>query len=193
MLHRGRLPAPKLEILGIRELTRDDLACLRDKRTTSIISRFRDPHHRVARLAATGLRPAELAEKCGFSLARIYVFLSDPAFQDLVSSYRRKVDEGFVESQDEYYTLATSNMVKAERQLAEKLDKADEEGELLPVRDLLAISRDAADRFGYGKKTTNLNINVDFAKRLEQARQRSGRQTSATDRSVIEGNLVRKV
>jgi hypothetical protein len=32
------------------------------------------------------------------------------------------------------------------------------------------------DRFGYGKRQTNVNVNVDFAKRLEAAITRSTRR-----------------
>lgn len=176
MLHRGRLPAKSPDILGIRELTREDLACLREARTTSAVSKLRDPHHRLARLIASGLKVNEAAVRAGFSAARAYVLHIDPTFQNLVAEYRKDVQTAFVAGQDDYYSTATSNMLKAERQLAERLDAADEAGELLPVRDLIAISRDAADRFGYGKKTTNLNVNVDFAAKLEAARKRSGRE-----------------
>lgn len=187
-LHRGRTHKP-IQITAVRELTREDLAVLRNGRSTPAIQRLRDPHHHLARLLATGLRPAEAASRTGYSLARLYVLNADPTFQDLVASYRKDVNAAYIESQDDYYRLATSNMVKAERQLAEKLEKADEEGELLPTRDLIAISRDAADRFGYGKKTTNLNVNVDFAAKLEAAVKRSRGEA----RPVIEGNLVRKI
>jgi hypothetical protein len=54
-------------------------------------------------------------------------------------------------------------MNKAERQLEDHLDTADERDELLPVRELVAITTDRMDRFGYGKKSMNLNVNVDFA------------------------------
>jgi len=58
-------------------------------------------------------------------------------------------------------------------QIADKLGEAEEAGETLPVRDLIAISRDAADRFGYGKKQTNVNVNADFASMLERTIDRS--------------------
>lgn len=177
-LKKGAIPKP-WTFGPIRELTRDDMDQLKIKRVVDVAKRFRDPHHRVARLIAAGLRPYEVAKKSGYSYGRIRTLTADPTFMELVASYRADVQEAFVESVDDYYELATSNMLKAERQLAEKLDEADEQGELLPTRDLIAISRDAADRFGYGKKQTNLNVNVDFAAKLESARQRSGRVIDA--------------
>ena len=66
-------------------------------------------------------------------------------------------------------------MTKAERQISDRLDEADETGESLPIRDLVAVSRDAADRLGLGKKSTVTNLNVDFAAKLEAAIGRSAK------------------
>lgn len=175
MIKRGRVAKDRI-ITEVRELTRDDLALIKEKRATlPAVQRFRDPHHRLARLFATGLRPNQVIEQSGYSNTRVMTMYADPAFKELIEHYRKMVDKSFVESTDAFFEIATSNMLKAERQIAEKLDKADEDGELLPTRDLIAISRDAADRFGYGKKQTNVNVNVDFAAQLEKAIKRSGK------------------
>lgn len=184
-LERGKIAKPK-EIVSVRELVRDDLAVLRQPRERAVISRFRDPHHRLARMFAAGLRVQEIVPRSGYSLARVLTIKGDPAFQELVSKYREKIDEAFVDGVADFYELATTNMLKAERQIAEKLDEADENNEFLPTKDLIAISRDAADRFGFGKKQTNVNVNVDFAAQLEKAIARSGKvidaQTGDTSR-----------
>lgn len=164
-----------LEIGEIRPLLREDLALLQVKRQPAVIQRLRDPHHRLARFIATGMRDEEAARLSGYSLGGVYRLRQDPAFQQLIAQYREIVKDSWADSVDEYHELATGNMLKAERQIAEHLDKADEEGELLPVKNLLDISRDAADRFGYGKKQTNVNVNVDFAAQLEKAIKRSGK------------------
>jgi hypothetical protein len=153
-----------------------DLERLKSPRyVASTPQRLRDSHHMIARLAATGLRPFKIAEATGYSRVRVQQLLDSPAMQELVSQYRAKVDDAFVENVDSYFELATSNMVAAERHIADAIAEADEAGELIPIRTALAISRDAADRFGYGKKTQNLNINVDFAAQLEKAIARSGK------------------
>lgn len=192
-LHRGKLARPPT-ILNVRALTRDDLMVLRADRGETeraggtIIQRFRDPHHRVARLVAAGLRNGEIAERSGMSYNRVSALRGSPAFEELVAKYRGKVNEAFEREQDEYAKLATGNMLKAERMISEKLEEHDENGTLPPVRELIAISRDAADRFGYGKRQTNLNVNADFAAMLEAAR---GRSTKAKDITPI--NEVGKV
>lgn len=154
----------------MRELTRPDLAELREPRARPpAAKRFKDSHHMVARLFARGLRQGQVANICGYSLLRIHQLEHDPAFQQLIAKYRQKVDEIFEEEVEGFVALATSNMIKAERQLADKLDQADEADETLPTRDLISISRDAADRLGFGKRQTQVNVNVDFAAQLERA------------------------
>lgn len=189
-LHRGRI-ATDPTILAIRPLTRDDLACLRDKRPTQGICKvFRDNHHRVARLCAAGLPPSEVAARSGLTTTRVSQLRGDPAFEELVTGYREKVTEAFVESAEAFYEVATSNMLKAEVMLSDKIDAAIDSGEHLPTKDLLAISRDAADRFGFPKQkvSQNTNLNVDFATMLEKAAARSGRSNvidaSASSRLV---------
>lgn len=178
MIRRGALPEGNL-FSSVRELSRDDLSVLSEARSVPVIQRLRDPHHRLARLVASGLKPSQAATQAGYSYGSLSILQKDPAFKELVSHYRKIVDESFAESQDTFYELATSNMLKAERHLAERIEEKEEAGELLSVREALAISRDAADRFGYGKKTTNVNVNVDFAARLERASRRSLRVVEA--------------
>lgn len=164
------------KVFEVRELTKEDLPTLREPRVAvSAPKRFRDPHHRLAKLLAFGLRLNDAAAKAGYSYTRAHTLSIDPSFRELVARYAKQMTDSFAESIDDYTELATSNMLKAERMLAEKLDEADENAETLPVRELIAISRDAADRFGYGKKQTNVNVNVDFASQLERAIQRSGK------------------
>ena len=116
MLHRGRLPKA-LQIGEIRELTPADLLRLRDKRTLPVVARLRDPHHRVARLVAFGLRPAQIAEETGYSLARIYTLQADPSFQDLIASKRPEVDASARDELDEYHAYVNSLNRKSLRTL----------------------------------------------------------------------------
>lgn len=168
-------------ILDVRPITKNDLQGLREPSRRPKIKKLRDSHHNIARLAALGLTKRVIAERAGFSHERVCQLLADPSVKELVARYRDKVDESWKAEVDTFMELATRNMLKAERQISDKLDAADEAEEFLPTRELIAISRDAADRFGYGKKTTNLNVNVDFAAKLEAARNRSTK--------VIEGTL----
>jgi hypothetical protein len=122
----------------------------------------------MAQLFACGLKTKEVAELTGYSLARVSVLRSNPAFDDLVDQ-KRGVDE--VEIRDgmqAYYQIILENGLKAERKLADKLDD-DDETEELSVRELISISRDSADRVGLSKRTVQTNISVDFAQMLDRA------------------------
>jgi hypothetical protein len=122
---------------------------------------------------ALGLHQADVAARTGYSLGRINQLAADPSVQELVASYRGQVDEAWAEGADEFISLHKSNMMKAARMVSETLDAADEP---LPIRSLMSIISDGADRFGYEKRSTSLNVNVDFAAKLERAIARSGKE-----------------
>lgn len=175
-LHRGALAKPP-RILAVRVLTREDLGVLKERgnRTVPRVKAMSAAHHRVARLVAAGYRNEEVMRQTGYGYNRLCTLKQDPAFCELVAGFRDKINEAFV---DEFAETSMSNMVRAERQLEHHLDEADESGELIPIKTLLAITSDRADRFGYSKKTVNTNINIDFAKKLEQMAARQGKLTT---------------
>lgn len=162
-------------LLSVRSMDEGDLEALRQPSHRPSLRGIKDAHHVLARYLASGLKLHEIAELSGYSIARISTLRSDPAVQNLVAHYRTVLDEGWAKAHDTMATFAIGNMLKAERQISEKLDEADEAGETLPMKELLALTADRMDRFGYGKKTTAVNVNVDFAKNLEAAIARTKR------------------
>lgn len=168
--------------IEVRDLTKDDLPVLAAPRAKNAAKRFRDPHHRLAKLLAFGLRLKDAAARSGYSYTRAHQLDQDPSFRELKAQYSKDITEKWDESVEDFVDLAHGNMMKAERQISERLEEADENDELLPVRDLIAISRDAADRLGFGKKQTNVNVNVDFAAQLERAIKRSGKDINGIAR-----------
>lgn len=160
-------------VSDIRELSRADLAHLAKPRPPTQLQSLRDSHHRIARAVASGLPNGEVASLCGISVNRVTQLLADPSFTELVAHYRGLVTAEWVRQQDHLFEMATANMRKAEQMLSDKIDDAIAKDEFLPTRDLIAITGDRMDRFGYGKHTTSTNFNVDFAARLESARKRS--------------------
>ncbi len=174
-LHRGKL-ARTPKVVGVRPLTREDMLTLQEPRPGQNRPKaMRETHHRLARMVAAGFRTEEILKLTGFSQTRLYQLRGDPAFQELVSAYRDKVDEAFLRGVDEFYETSTSNMLRAERMIEEHLDEADESGEKVSIKTLMALTSDRADRFGYSKKVVNRNENVDFAAMMEAAIKRSGR------------------
>lgn len=173
MLGRGAV-AKRITIGEVRELRVGELVKLKERRTPhSAVQRFRDSHRKVAWLFAVGMKVHEVVKASGYSYSRVTTLHITPAFQQLIAEIRESVDERRSEVVDEFEELVHGNMMKAERMLSDKLEDADEEGEFLPTRELIAISRDAADRLGYGKKNTQVNVNVDFAAKLERTIARS--------------------
>lgn len=185
-LLKGKVPEVRLKVGQPRPLTRADVNTLaasgRADMTTPM--RLRASHHNVARLVAAGVRNNIIAEQTGYTSARVEQLKKSPAFQELMANYKAMLDGEYVEEADAYFKLAFNNMVAAERHIADHLADADELGELVPIKTALAISRDAADRFGYGKRQTNLNVNVDFAAKLEDAIRRSGKTLDLAPGSV---------
>lgn len=156
----------------VRDLVPADLARLKPDAPRTDLStpqRFRDTHHRVARLVASGLRLHDVAQRTGFSYGRITMLNKAPAFQELVALYREKVIEAYVSAEEDFVTDATRIRTKALRHIEEHFDRADEEEELVPLKLALSVVETTADRTGHGKSSTKLNINADFAKALEKA------------------------
>jgi hypothetical protein len=186
-----------------RALTREDIAVLalpRESAQQVFPAKLRESHHTVARFLAVGLTQVEVAERTGYSVVRIHQLAAAPAMQELIAKYRTQIDSSFIASADEYHSLLLNNMVAAERHISDQIAELDEVGELLPISKALAIARDGADRLGYGKKReSTVNINLDFAARLEGAIARSGKvidvsrsdSTGAASRSNPVGSLPR--
>jgi hypothetical protein len=170
MLGRGRKQV-RPAIGPVRELTREEVRNTARGRTEPI-QRFRDSHHRMARLFASGLRVGEVAELTGYSVSRVSLFHSSPAFQNLIEEKRKVEDEIARDAITQYNQLILSNGMKAERKLADKLDD-DDESEEMSVRELISIARDAADRVGLSKRSIQTNVNMDFAQLLDRAIKRS--------------------
>lgn len=186
-LQRGRKLVESLpEITNIREVTRADLSHLTERRTPNYVQTLRDNHHRIARAIASGMSNTEVAATCGVAVNSVARFKADPTCADLVAHYRGIITSEWAQ-QDTVIEYLRSNALKAQAMLSDKLDEAAEKNEYLPTRDLLGIAELGLDRTGYGKVNKNVNVNVDFAARLEAARTRADGARSAR---VIEGEAL---
>jgi hypothetical protein len=157
---------------------------------------LRDVHHMMARMFAMGLRTGQVSERMGYTFNRVSTIRNSPAFEALIQTYRNKLDEAFVERGSDYFALLGENGLRAERMIADRLEEAMEGGDDAPVlstKDLLAISRDSADRIGFGKRQTNVNLNADFAALLDKAVSRSRDAMKTIDGAVREALPVPKL
>ena len=162
-------------VINVRPLVPADLERLRERSNRTTIRNIRDRHHQLARLLASGLSNRQIAERLGYTESRVCVLKSDPSIVELANTYRTEVHEAWREQVDIIQEDALTAVRVAGRMLVETLEDHDEAGTRPSIRELIAISADRMDRFGYGKHQTNTNINVDFAKKLEAAISRSRR------------------
>lgn len=182
-LHRGKLAKPP-KVLSVRPLTREDLGVLREKRVGAPrIKQLRAQHHRLAYMLASGMTIREVAEVTGYSTTRLLQLRdNDPAFRDLMAksepdakaAARLAVDE-YARARFEQATMANEIILEHLNRCVERMD--DPEAELIPLKSLLPITQDFADRYGHGKHSTQVNKVVDFAKMMEQAQNYRGMGT----------------
>ena len=178
-LQRGRNVIPQTPIItNIREVARSDLSHLTEKRAPGYVQTLRDNHHRIARALASGLSNVQVAATCGIAVNSVSRFKADPTCAELIAHYRGVITSEWAQ-EDTVIEFLRSNALKAQAMLSDKLDEAAEKNEFLPTRDLLGIAELGLDRTGYGKVNKNLNVNVDFAAKLEAARTRADAARSA--------------
>jgi hypothetical protein len=144
---------------------------------------LRDSHHMLARLQACGLRGKELVARSGYSQGRVWNLQTDPSYQELVAKYRAEVDQAWLRGIDSFVDAAMGNMLMAERIIADRLE-ADED--TIRLRDLDAIAQGRADRFGYGKRSTQVNIDAGFGAALDRAIKRSGKNIDPSPAGLAE-------
>jgi hypothetical protein len=170
-----------VSILTIAPIEPADLALLHLRPARMRITRIKDSHHRIARMMAAGESNTNIAAQCGISMSGLATLRADPTIIELTNQYRAEVASAWREHVDALAELAVTNLVKAERQISDALDEADETATPIPLRELSRITADRMDRFGYGKHNTVTNVNVDFAKRLDAAITRSRQSLPSTD------------
>ena len=126
----------------------------------STIKRIRDIHHRIARKVAEGKRTSDIAHELGYSISRISILKSDPAFQQLVEVYRQRLDA--IED-DVWQDFQKRALLIALDGLEIIQARQEEEGELMPFSELRANVEMALDRAGLTVVQRSMNANVDLS------------------------------
>jgi hypothetical protein len=175
---RGRAPKP-IHAAVVRELDRADLVLLATEKgsTSNAVKRLTERHHALARNIASGMAIGEAAVLQGYSISRVSILQTDPAFKELLNFYREDVQRPY---RDLHTRLAGLSMDAAE----ELSNRLEEEPDKVSIGQLMEITKLGADRTGHGPQATNLNVNVDLAGRLEAARKR----VALRKLTVIEGD-----
>lgn len=153
----------------LRELTNADLALLETERGVqpTHISRLSNRHHSLARCLASGLSISDACAITGYTPSRVSILRGDPSFEELIAFYQGPNAERV---QDLGAKLLENATVAAEI-LAERLETEPEAFNVDALHDTIKIG---ADRTGYGpqSKSTQVNVHVNLAGRLAEARKR---------------------
>jgi len=163
---RGRAAKPIVAAV-VRELDRADMVLLSSERGVkpSAIKRLSERHHALARNLASGMPEGDAATFCGYTISRVSILKSDPAFRELLEFYREDAQRPY---RDLHVRLSGLAMDAAE----ELSNRLEEEPDKISNGQLMELTKLGADRTGHGPSSTQLNLNVDLASRLEAARKR---------------------
>jgi hypothetical protein len=180
---RGRAPKP-ISAAVVRELDSADMILLSTEKgsTPSAIKRITDRHHALARCLAGGMAEGDAAVLQGYTISRVSILKSDPAFKELLQFYREDALRPYRDLHIRLSGLATDATVLLQEKLEADLE-LEVEDRKVPVNQLMELTKMGADRTGFGPQATNVNVNVDLAGRLEAARKR----VAMRKLTVIEG------
>lgn len=156
---RGRTMSP-LELEIISSISEEDLLNRSEGALVSseapTLSRIRGIHHEIARLLASGLKPADVSAATGYSLSRISILQKDPSFRELLSFYESKSDEVFVDVRKRMAVLG----LDAASELADRLEN---KPETLSNSQLIEITKASLDRAGFSPVTKTVNVGVQIS------------------------------
>lgn len=160
-----------MSAVQVRELDSVDIALLQEEKGSKPppLKRLSERHHALARCLASGMEPGDAAITCGYVASRVSILQADPAFQELLAFYRQDVNTKYL---DMHGVLAGLS-IDAATELRERLEadmQADEK--TLSTGQLIELTKLGADRTGFGPQSSQVNVNVDLAGRLQAARER---------------------
>lgn len=176
-LHRGKL-ARHPRILSVESLTREDLACLKEKRVgPPRVKMLRRSHHRVARLIALGYKDQQIVLMTGLTPSRIGQLKADPAVQELIAGYDKKIEEDFETKIDHINAEMVEIKLRGLNLIQDRLDLAEDSDSPQPIalKELISLVGDMSDRTGHGKHSSQTKEVVNFAEMMKQLARSSGR------------------
>ena len=168
----GRRPtALDIELIG--EVKMDDLvqrqqgAGLVANKPASL-ARIRGIHHELARMLASGMKPAEISAATGYCASRISTLQNDPMFKELVDFYTNSQKEIFRDVNAQIATLASD----AVGELQSRLETTPEQ---FTVGALTNLAQMALDRSGHAPVSKSVNVSGSLAdiKSIKEKAQRS--------------------
>lgn len=158
--NRGRgKGALHLDAQVVRELEEEDLVAASSHKTNSEptpLQSIRMSHHRVAQLMAQGYKNVDISRKTGYSQSRLSILKNDPAFQDLVASYKDVVDSVFADTAELLQHCTDDTLALLQERLLDDPDS-------FTNAQLNELLKTFADRSGFGPQNKTVNEhNVNF-------------------------------
>lgn len=126
----------------------------------------------MARLIAEGHGTSDVAAMLGYSISRVSILKSDPAFADLVEFYRSEMQSTSIDALREFHARAVTARNLA---LEVVIDKLEDEPEKVSIDEAMDVATKLADRTGSGPttKTQSVNVVMSYADALAARRRRT--------------------
>jgi len=109
---------------------------------TPRLAKLRTIHHQMAFMLAGGSKPVDVSRVLGMSASRVYILTEDPAFKELVDTYKSAIVKDTLDLKARAMALSTLAMDELQDRL---LDSPEE----MSPRLLLEIMNSSMDRAGY--------------------------------------------
>lgn len=157
---RPRVSVAESPFDDVYELEREHLVALSQHATSGAslgvtstpLKSIRHTHHKLAQLLAIGMDETDAALMCNFSVSRVSILKSDPAFVEILNYYANQVQLAFVDTVDVMKNMTLDL-------LGELNDRLNDKPEAFTIPQLLDAVKALADRSGHGP-TSNVNSNV---------------------------------
>src|SRR5262245_10086038 len=123
-----------------------------------LVRQYRESHHRIAEMIAMGCTDSMIRQTLGVSFRRLQLLQQDPTFQELIASKsahheaeNRKAIDIVNETMRDFIRLGAQDLMDT---MSAHIEAAEgEEARLKPMQ-VLKLTTEMMDRFGYGKNST---------------------------------------
>lgn len=146
--------------LAIRPASAEYISLLREQGSGGSAAQVKDirgQHHRLARLLAYGMRPAEVARRTGVSMSTMYRLRNSPAFENLELHYAKEFEDKGDEIFDrmEFATIQLLDIIQ------DKLGDP-EEVEDTSIKEVSEVLTKLLDRIGHSavRRTEERKLHV---------------------------------
>jgi aryl carrier-like protein len=189
---RGRKPREHslgLEVGDPRPLRAEDVVASVGAKplptsTPPALQKLRSRHHQLAQLLSSGLTDFQVSVALGYSLSRISILKSDPAFKELLAYYEKQHEALHLDVQERLIHLGLDSIETLQGRL-------DEDPDDFTNKELLEVAEMALDRTGHGKSSTvsvlhGLDDETHALLKAQHEASRQGRVLNLSDGEFIE-------